>query len=77
MRSDVLVSLVKKFNKKMTVSALVRDHKRPTFTFDEIENETNAMEVDITEAIGKTHDNWLDTNNLNDMFAEQVRIDNK
>lgn len=77
MGSDALASLVKKFNKKMIVFAPIQDHEEPTFAFDEIENETDAIKVDIAEAIGKAHDDWLDADNLEDMFAEQIRMDHE
>lgn len=70
MRCDTLTSLVKKFNKKITVSESVQGHKKSTFIFDKIKNEINTINVDIANAIGKTHDNWLDANNLDNIFAK-------
>lgn len=72
---ETLQSLVQKFNKKMTSSTALTDHAKPIV--EENENEINALDVDIAEAVGKAHDNWFETDNLDDMFAAQIRIDNK
>lgn len=54
----------------------ILDHERPTV--EENENETNALNVNIAKAIGKAYNNkWFEGDNLDAMFAAQVRMDDE
>ena len=53
--SEMLAFSIQKFNKKMCPSTSILDHEEPTI--EENENETNALDVDVAEAIDEAHDN--------------------
>lgn len=72
--SETLEFSVNKLNKNMNPSISRNDHKKPIV---DNKNKIHAMDVEITEAIGKAHNKWFGGDKLDVMFADRVQLDNE